>query len=322
MTGAVGSGPVVRIAPAKLNLTLSVVGRRSDGYHDLHSVVVPLRLADVLTLAPAAGGMDSLHVVGRDAGPVRDNLVLRALDEARRAVGPAVAPPLAVRLDKRIPVAAGLGGGSSDAAATLDGAFTAWSAEIDDRRRAEIAARLGADVPLFLVGGAVLIEGRGERVTRLRGTIGDGEPAGILLVTPAVAVPTEAVYRAFADGARPPDPGASRAASVHLAAEMERGLSARALVDRAAVLASTNDLAAATQAIVPGLRDVRPALIRLLGRPVGQSGSGPTLWALYPSWNAADAAAEDVRAAISDGRLPLAGDGPPTVIATALGSAV
>jgi len=79
--------PVVRLAPAKLNLTLAVVGRRDDGYHTLHSVFVPLTLADRLSLAPAGGDRDTLHVSGLDAGPPADNLVFRALAVARAAVG-------------------------------------------------------------------------------------------------------------------------------------------------------------------------------------------------------------------------------------------
>ena len=133
--------PIIRLAPAKLNLTLAVVGRREDGFHDLHSVFVPLALADRLSLAPARAdaGDDTLHVTGFDAGPVEANLVLRAIAAARAAVGegpgrPAT-PALAARLEKHIPVAAGLGGGSSDAAAAFDGALEAWGAELDFERR-------------------------------------------------------------------------------------------------------------------------------------------------------------------------------------------
>ncbi len=79
--------PVVRLAPAKLNLSLAVIGRRPDGYHELHSVMAPLELADRLSLAPAAGGVDTLHVAGFDAGPPTANLVLRALAATREAVG-------------------------------------------------------------------------------------------------------------------------------------------------------------------------------------------------------------------------------------------
>src|SRR5258706_9039527 len=108
--------PVVRLAPAKLNLTLSVVGRRPDGFHALHSVIAPLRLYDRLSLAPATGQVDTLHVTGADTGPADENLVLRAIAAARLAAAEAHgrgAPtgPLAARLEKHIPVAAGLAGG-------------------------------------------------------------------------------------------------------------------------------------------------------------------------------------------------------------------
>ena len=185
--------PVVRLAPAKLNLTLAVVGRRGDGYHSLHSVFVPLTLADRLSFAPAGGHLDTLHVTGLDAGPPADNLVFRALATARSAVGggwaggPGPAPALAARLDKRIPVAAGLAGGSSDAAATVDGALEAWGGALDESTRHAIAAHLGSDVPFFLAGGPALVEGRGEEVAPLPGL--HGTP-GVLLVTPFVAVST------------------------------------------------------------------------------------------------------------------------------------
>src|SRR4029077_4395598 len=105
--------PVVRLAPAKLNLTLAVVGRRDDGYHTLHSVFVPLTLAHRLSLAPAGGDRDPPHVSGLDAGPPADNLVFRAFAVARAAVGggwsggPGPAPALAGRLQDSLPVAGG-----------------------------------------------------------------------------------------------------------------------------------------------------------------------------------------------------------------------
>jgi 4-diphosphocytidyl-2-C-methyl-D-erythritol kinase len=317
--------PVVRLAPAKLNLTLSVVGRRADGFHDVHSVFVPLGLHDVLTLAPAraAGRADTLHVSGLDAGPLADNLVLRAIAAARTAVGegpgrPAT-PPLAARLEKRIPVAAGLGGGSSDAAAAFDGALEAWgaSADLDTERRGHAAASIGSDVPFFLNGGPALVEGRGERVTPLTGV--HGHP-GILLVTPRVAVRTPDVFAVF-DGARGTGDGSVRMTSAHLAQELGNGLSATDLLARAGVLASANDLLPAVVLIEPGLVGIRRALTRALGQPIGLSGSGPTLWTLYPSHGEAEAAAAIVRGAVEDGTIPSIGDGPPSIIATTIRTA-
>jgi 4-diphosphocytidyl-2-C-methyl-D-erythritol kinase len=323
MTDAAHHMPVVRLAPAKLNLTLAVVGRRDDGFHDLHSVFVPLGLHDRLSLAPAGGlGGDSLHVTGRDPGPTEDNLVLRAIAAARGAVGQGPGrpptPPIAARLDKRIPVAAGLGGGSSDAAAAFDAALEAWGADevVDPDRRRDVAATIGSDVPFFLVGGPALVEGRGERVTPLTGV--HGHP-GILLVTPRVAVRTPDVFAVF-DGARDGAGGDSaiRMTSAHLAQELGNGLSATDLVARAGVLASANDLLPAAALVAPGLVSVRRALTRLLGHPIGLSGSGPTLWTLYPSLDDAEAAARTVEAAVLDGTVPTIGDGQPAVIATTI----
>lgn len=316
--------PVVRLAPAKLNLTLAVVGRRPDGYHALHSVMAPLALADRLSLAPdpSPGARDTLRVTGFDPGPAADNLVLRAVEATRRALLPHVgAPPLplAIRLDKRIPVAAGLAGGSSDAAAAIDGALEAWSATetLPAADRVALAASIGSDVPFFLVGGPALVEGRGELVRPLRGLhlqLGEHEPA-ILLVTPAVAAHTKAVFAAWANGAMAPA-GVAQRSSEHFAGELGSGMSARQLLERAGVLASANDLLPASAAVVEGLTPLRRGLTRLLGRPIGLSGSGPTLWALYPSLDDAELAAASVRAAVSTGYVASPGDGPPFVAAT------
>jgi 4-diphosphocytidyl-2-C-methyl-D-erythritol kinase len=312
--------PVVRLAPAKLNLTLSVVGRRDDGYHDLHSVFVPLGLADRLSLALVEGTTDTLHVTGFDAGPGSDNLVLRAIAATRTAVGrgwpggPAPAPTLAARLEKHIPVAAGLGGGSSDAAAAIDGALEAWGGELDTDGRFRVAAAIGSDVPFFLVGGPALVEGRGELVAPLDGL--HGTP-GVLLVTPAVVVPTPDVFAAF-DAIRPHGDAAVRMTSTHLAEELRAKLSAADLVARAGALTVANDLLPAAALVVPALVPFRRAISRLLGRPIGLSGSGPTLWALYASETEAVEAAGHVREALADGRLEPPGSGPPFVAATTI----
>ena len=312
--------PVIRLAPAKLNLTLAVVGRREDGFHHLHSVFVPLDLSDRLSLAPATptARADGLHVTGFDAGPVADNLVLRAIEAARAAIGegpgrPAT-PALAVRLEKLIPVAAGLGGGSSDAAAAFDGAIEAWGADLDHERRVRAAAAIGSDVPFFLHGVPSLVEGRGERLTPLKGV--HGHP-GILLVTPAVAVRTPDVFAVF-DGIRGSGDGSIRMSSEHLAQELGNGLSAADLIARAGVLASANDLLPAALLVAPGLVGVKRALTRTLTRAVGLTGSGPTLWTLYPSLAEAHDAAAVVEAAVAAGTIPSIGDGPPSIIATTI----
>ncbi len=318
--------PLVRVAPAKLNLTLAVVGRRSDGFHALHSVMATLDLADRLALGPAFGPEDRLHVVSGggpapDLGPERENLVRRALEAARRAVRAAgddrPLPALAVRLEKRIPVAAGLAGGSSDAVAALDGALEAWGVAdlLDADARAAVAASLGSDCPFFLAGGWAAVEGRGELVRPLPPP--RGEAPGVVLVTPSVAISTSAVFERYAAGIRPSG-GAALASSTHLAVELRAGLSTARLLERAGALAFANDLAPAAADLVPALVPARRALARLLERPVGQSGSGPTLWALSPSKADALGDAAIVRAALADGLLSLPGEAPAFVAAAAL----
>ena len=176
---------VVRHAPAKLNLTLAVTGRRDDGFHSLHSVMVPLTLSDALTVSAAPSGAvaDSLRIFGLSLSAVPENLVLRAIAATRAAVmqgvpGTAVETPrLAARLSKRIPVAAGLGGGSSDAAAAMNAALAIWNATLTPAQATAVAASLGSDVPFFLARGAALITGRGEFVEPLPQVLGEPEPA-------------------------------------------------------------------------------------------------------------------------------------------------
>jgi 4-diphosphocytidyl-2-C-methyl-D-erythritol kinase len=322
-----GRTPVVRLAPAKLNLTLAVVGTLPNGFHELHSVMVPLALADRLSLARAGGAEDSLHVVdgdGRTLDPVGFGSVLAGIREARRAVGRAAdAFPLAARLEKRIPVAAGLAGGSSDAAAAIGGALEAWGADLPAHERAAAAAATGSDVPFFLADGPALVEGRGDRVAPLNPLA--GEPPGVLLVTPALEISTPAAFDAFDTdpAAAPANRGSTRLSSAHLAAELgprHPPMRADDLVRRAGVLAVANDLANAADLLAPGLRPLRRALTRLLQVPIGLSGSGPTLWALYPSLDGAEAAAGRVREEVARGLLDSPGIGPPFIAATTIDS--
>jgi 4-diphosphocytidyl-2-C-methyl-D-erythritol kinase len=320
--------PVVRLAPAKLNLTLAVLGRRPDGFHDLHSVMVPLGLADRLSVARAAGAADSLHVAGADRStslePAQFGSVIAGIEAARRAVGRGAETfPLAARLEKHIPIAAGLAGGSSNAAAAIDAALEAWGVELDPDGLKAAAASVGSDVPFFLAGGPALVEGRGERVTQLAAF--KGHPPAVVLVTPNVQVSTRAAFEALhADPtSAPANRGSTRLTSEHLAVELGPGyppMTAADLVRRAGVLAVANDLAYAADRLAPGLRDLRRALTRLLGVPIGLSGSGPTLWALYAAIGDAEAAAERVQSGLGSGTLGGPGDGTPFVAATTIES--
>ena len=191
-------------APAKVNLTLEILGVRPDGYHDLRSVVVPLELADTVELRPAAPERGvTLEVVADGVpmgaiGPEGKNLAVRAarLVRERKGVGEGVA----IRIVKRIPIGGGLGGGSADAAAVLNGLDLLWGLGMPEAERMALGAELGSDVPAQVAGRAVLMEGRGERVTPLCGPGGaDGGRCGvaripIVLANPGIAVSTAEVY--------------------------------------------------------------------------------------------------------------------------------
>ncbi|HVF07332.1 MAG TPA: 4-(cytidine 5'-diphospho)-2-C-methyl-D-erythritol kinase [Actinomycetota bacterium] len=163
---------VTRRAHAKINVFLRVLGRRADGFHDIESVVLPISLHDVVTVTDAGDGGVALSlegepdVIGTVPTDPRENLVGRAalalaelagIDLSSRGVSLAV--------HKRIPVAAGLGGGSADAAATLLALDELWGCHLDEGALRELGATLGADVPAMLAGEPVLVRGRGERVT-------------------------------------------------------------------------------------------------------------------------------------------------------------
>jgi 4-diphosphocytidyl-2-C-methyl-D-erythritol kinase len=146
------------MAHAKLNVFLRVLGARDDGYHDIETVILPIDLADTVTIEPA----ETLAVDGLPGGTENlAHVAARAL-AARAGVEP---PGAHVRIHKRIPVAAGMGGGSADAAATLRGLNELWACGLGDAELAEVAAAVGADVPGLLAGVAVYADGRGTRVT-------------------------------------------------------------------------------------------------------------------------------------------------------------
>lgn len=188
------AGPctIVR-TPAKLNLFLEIEGRRSDGFHDISSLMVPITLFDSIGVATGARA-DSLRVDGEAVTDGPDNLVLRALSAARsiRRI-----PPLAVTLRKAIPVGSGLGGGSGNAAGMLVLLDRMYSLPRGAESIASLALQLGSDVPFFLYDGPALVRGRGERVTRFSGALFGGDRVRFLLVCPALRSSTARAYAAL-----------------------------------------------------------------------------------------------------------------------------
>ena len=235
------------------------------------------------------------------------NLVLQAAAAVRAVATQQGAgrelPGLTFHLEKRIPMAAGLAGGSTDAAAALDLAATSWGIRLDPDDRLALALRLGADVPFFAGGyGAALVEGVGERVRQLPAPV---PPAGVLLVTPATRLATATVFDAFD---RLPRTSISATDAVErLARAMGAGLTGEALAMLGDGLRDANDLWPAAVSVLPTLVTLRDDLEAALGRPVLMTGSGSTLLALYPSPGAADEAATALSrsglASLADARI-------------------
>lgn len=275
------AGTLVETARAKINLTLRILGRRPDGYHEVSSLVAFAGIGDRLTLDPGPGL--ALEVAGAGAGAVSatDNLVLRAA-EAARAAGPHLTLGR-FRLEKTLPVAAGIGGGSADAAAALRLVQAANAGDCDDLDWKGLAASLGADVPVCLLGSPALMTGIGEKLTPLAPL----PPCWIVLANPGVPLSTASVFRALE---APPLGGTSAAG------QPTRFASFRGLIE--ALHAHANDMEPAALRLCPGVAVVGKALAGLSGAAIARmSGSGPTCFALFEKADDAVAGAEALTAA-------------------------
>ena len=184
------SPALTRLAPAKLNLFLHITGRRADGYHELQTLFQLLDYGDELSFDPLPNGDLSLHAEGPTASamPLDDNLILQAAELLRlEAMDPMLGA--AISVGKRLPAGAGLGGGSSDAAATLLALNELWQLDLPEARLCELGVKLGADVPVFLRGRSAWAEGVGEILTPV-----ELPNAFFLVVTPPCFVSTKEVF--------------------------------------------------------------------------------------------------------------------------------
>lgn len=214
------------VAPAKINLSLRVLRRREDGFHEIATRMVPLELADEILLEPAGAEGETFSCSDPElAGS--GNLVMRAV-EAVRALRPAL-PPLRIHLEKRIPHGAGLGGGSSDAAAILLALGRLPEVDMDAAEIARVAAELGSDIPFFLHRQACDCEGRGERVRPVASRLPELD---LLLVKPPFPVPTPWAYGHWRDSAELPgiDYLPQQVRGLELVNDLERPVFAKHLV--------------------------------------------------------------------------------------------
>lgn len=266
------------VAPAKVNLNLRVTGRRDDGYHLLESTVIFTAFGDRLTVRPATGG-DSFEVIGPFAQLLEgetDNICLRAV-RGYRAAGGEVGP-LAMTLEKNIPVGAGLGGGSSDAAAMLRCLDQRATRRLDPVAMAGLATGLGADVPVCLAGLASHMTGIGNILHPV-----NPPPRGhIVLAWPRVMLSTPKVFHAFAESA----------GSFTAGAFDPSGMAAQQIAG------TGNDLAEAAQRLCPEITLVIDTLRTCPGALAAQmTGSGSACFGLFAEAPEAAAAAAHVMAA-------------------------
>ena len=264
------SPKVQRIARAKVNLALHVVGRRADGYHLLDSLVAFADFGDVVTVEPAPSL--SLSITGPMAAGLSagsDNLVLKAAQMLGSPLG------AAITLEKRLPIASGIGGGSADAAATMQALGAIWGCALPDAGQ---VLALGADVPVCLAGQSCRMAGIGDQISPIA-----LPPAHLVLVNPGVGLSTAAVFGALLRRDNPPlPPAAPMPDAVALAAYLCH---------------CRNDLEAPALSIVPQIGAVLAALQGQKGCLLARmSGSGATCFGLFASASAAVAAATALRA--------------------------
>ncbi|MGQ9574564.1 MAG: 4-(cytidine 5'-diphospho)-2-C-methyl-D-erythritol kinase [Thermoguttaceae bacterium] len=261
------SGVVVQ-APAKLNLFLEVLGKRADGYHEIEALVTPVDLYDTLYFRDGGGrqvtftcqkgysawGAGQGWLEGLPEGP--DNLAVRAVELLGREAGRGLGGH--IHLIKRIPTAAGLGGGSSDAAAALWAANTVWGLGRSQEELAKLGAQLGADVPLFFAHGPAVCRGRGDRVE----AVGQLGALWFVVVRPPVGLSTAAAYQAC----RPPAEPRSVQPLLEALRQGNLGVAGRLLLNR---------LEPAAESLSPWVRRLRQELARsdCLGHQLTGSGS-------------------------------------------------
>lgn len=273
-TDAESSKAAVWVAPAKINLTLEVVGKRSDGFHAIESLMVPVDLCDTLEFRPS--GELTLTCDRPDIPTDGRNLVLKAADALRRATGTNYGAE--IRLTKRIPHEAGLGGGSSDAATALLALNELWALNLPAPRLAAVAAEIGSDVAFFLAGTAGWCTGRGEVVT----PEAVGRPLDVVIVKPAVGLSTKEIYSRVVVPTPPVDGTAARDA---LRAGDVEGLG-RALFNR---------LQGPAFAVAPAVEALHRDLAALGPLACQMTGSGSAVFALCRDAHEAARIADAIR---------------------------
>jgi 4-diphosphocytidyl-2-C-methyl-D-erythritol kinase len=263
---------------AKINWTLDVLFKREDGYHELRTIYQTISLHDRLRLSETGGAIE-ISCDDRRVPADETNLAHKAAAMLRGAAG--VTAGALIEIEKRIPVAAGLGGGSSNAAAALLGLARLWRVDTPERELFRMAAALGSDVPFFLVGGTALGVGRGEEVYPIQ----EAECRDMVLVNPGFSVSTAAAYG-----------GLSRLTMKESARIIPFTLFAAKAI-RELPLAASNDLEETVSAAHPEIAEVKRGLLSLGARRALMSGSGATVFGVFDNSGASKRAQSEMRAA-------------------------
>ncbi|CUX20777.1 MULTISPECIES: 4-(cytidine 5'-diphospho)-2-C-methyl-D-erythritol kinase [Agrobacterium] len=278
-----GATETIEAAPAKINLALHVTGQRADGYHLLETLVTFTEAGDVIRIRDAT--TDSFSISGPfgdllSAGDGGDNLVTRARDMLRNALSSTGQParPVGIHLEKNLPVASGIGGGSADAAATLRGLLRHWNAKIAPAELASLALKLGADVPMCLASRPLIARGIGEQIE----TLTDLPELFMVLGNPLKAVSTPEIFRRLQNKANPPLPAPSTI-----------GWATIGWMDFLAQ--SRNDLQPPAQALLPEIAEITGLLSEEGAAFVRMSGSGATCFGIFHSFDAAKNAETSLR---------------------------
>lgn len=269
------SDTLTEFAPAKVNLALHVTARRPDGYHDIDTLCVFADLGDRLTVDASCD--DRLELTGRYAPALAaelDNIVLKARDLLREANNGLPATPVAISLEKNLPVASGIGGGSADAAATLRALSRLWGAALPDN--ASLAMKLGADIPMCLASRPLRASGIGERV-ELFERFAD---LAIMLVNPGIEISTPAIFAHLESRSNPPLPALGKSSCFADLVEWMH--------------ATRNDLQAPAIQLFPAVAGVLDAVTGSGAAFSRMSGSGATCFGLFPTLGEARIAADGI----------------------------
>lgn len=258
-------------AYAKVNLSLDVIKRRKDGYHAVKMIMQTIDLYDTLTFEKKEEGIKLVtdnYALNKEAESGKDNLIVKAAKAFFEHTG--IRGGVEINLYKRIPLAAGMGGGSSDAAAALRALNSLYSAGLSADKLREIGVNIGADVPFCVEGGTCLCEGIGEALTKLP----DLSLTDILICKPRIDVSTKAVYEAYDSLEKPLHPDVAAMKELIVSCDVEK---------KDLALLMGNSLEKVTAGLYPEIEKIKEKLLASGALNAMMSGSGPTVFGVFDS---------------------------------------